>query len=285
MRTFSFFLLSSAASLLAQQTDFVYRAQGAPLPTVAFIGGEMIGGPTVTGAPYSAEAITETTQTLGDGNRISNKSTAKIARDSAGRERHEQSLPRIGALTPESGSPTTAIISDPVAKMNYTLELQSKRATKSPGPSISLTAGRGGIQGGVLTQSFTTASGEVGNNVMVYSTRARGPEGKANEFKTEDLGTRILEGISAKGTRTTITIPAGQIGNERPIEVVSESWYSPELQVVMMSRNSDPRNGDRVYQLINVSRSEPLPSLFEIPPDYQVRDIKAITRFETQGPK
>src|SRR5271166_5447142 len=98
MKTISFIFLSSV--LLAQQKDIVIQTKGQEGigATVAFIGGEMVGGPTVTGQPYSADAITETTQTLADGNRIVNKSTAKIYRDSEGRERREQSLPKIGTL-------------------------------------------------------------------------------------------------------------------------------------------------------------------------------------------
>lgn len=68
-----------------------------------------------------------------------------------------------------------------------------------------------------------------------------------------------------------MTIPAGQIGNERPIEIVSQRWYSPELQTVVMTRNADPRTGETVYKLTGISRAEPPHSLFEVPPDYTVK--------------
>src|SRR5438067_905694 len=107
--------LTGAAILAAQQKrDFVY--QGAPT-TMAFVAGELVGGPAVTGAPYSAEAVTETTQVLGDGNRIVNKQTAKIYRNSAGMERREQSIPKLGNLTPDGEAPMTIMISDPVGKV------------------------------------------------------------------------------------------------------------------------------------------------------------------------
>jgi len=93
----------------------------------------------------------------------------------------------------------------------------------------------------------------------------------ANE-KTESLGTRVIEGVRADGTRTVVTIPAGAIGNDLPIEIVSERWYSPELQMVVMTKRNDPRMGETVYRLSNVNRSEPSRSLFEAPADYTVTD-------------
>jgi len=286
MKTLPFIFFSSAAALLAQQKDIFFHTEGglggAPA-TVAFLGGELLGGPTVTGAPYSAEAVTEITQVLGDGNRIVNKTTSKIYRDSAGRERREQSLPRIGSLPPDGNAPTTVMISDPVAKTNYTLELNTKHATKMPGFEFPAVASRGQVKQGVYTQTFSvnvdggaTGVGARGG-VVIYSTKGRGGEA-ANSFRTDDLGMRMIEGVSAQGTRTTVTIPAGQVGNERPIEVVSETWYSPELKVVMMTKHNDPRTGETVYQLMNVSRSEPLQSLFEVPPDFQVTDMKGPAR-------
>ena len=95
-----------------------------------------------------------------------------------------------------------------------------------------------------------------------------GPD--ANEVK-QDLGKQIIEGVEAEGTRTTITIPAGEIGNERPIEIVSERWYSPELQLVVMTRNSDPRSGETTYKLTNINRTEPAKTLFEVPSDYTIK--------------
>ena len=94
---------------------------------------------------------------------------------------------------------------------------------------------------------------------------------ESGEAKTEQLGKRNIEGVVAEGTRSTVVIPAGQIGNERPIEIVNERWYSPELQTVVMSRHADPRNGETVYKLNGLRRGEPAKSLFEVPPDYTVK--------------
>lgn len=83
---------------------------------------------------------------------------------------------------------------------------------------------------------------------------------------------QTFEGVAAEGTRTTVTIPAGQIGNEQPIVTVSERWYSPDLQVTVMTTRSDPRTGTTTYKLTNVNRSEPAPSLFQVPADYKIDD-------------
>ena len=92
---------------------------------------------------------------------------------------------------------------------------------------------------------------------------------------TESLGVQLIEGVPAEGTRTLMTIPAGQIGNERPIEVISERWYSPDLEVLLYSRHVDPRYGETTYRLSNIVRTEPAASLFEVPPDFTLVDAPA----------
>jgi hypothetical protein len=81
----------------------------------------------------------------------------------------------------------------------------------------------------------------------------------------------MLEGVRAQGTRETRSIAAGKIGNERPIEIVSETWYSPDLQMVVESRHSDPRVGETIYRLTNIALAEPDPSLFQVPAGYTVQ--------------
>ena len=113
-----------------------------------------------------------------------------------------------------------------------------------------------------------------------------GPEGYSrvidlhapSQAQTESLGKRLIEGVEAEGTRSTITIPAGEIGNELPIEIVSERWYSPELQTVVLSRRNDPRFGETIYRLVNINRSEPLSSFFEVPVDYTIQEWPAAVR-------
>jgi len=90
------------------------------------------------------------------------------------------------------------------------------------------------------------------------------------DTRTEELGTRDFEGVSAEGTRSVTTIPEGAIGNERPIEITYERWYSKELGLVVYSKHSDPRFGEQTYRVTNIVRSEPDPSLFSVPQGYRV---------------
>lgn len=91
---------------------------------------------------------------------------------------------------------------------------------------------------------------------------------------TTPLGARQFDGVRADGTRTTWTIPAGRIGNEKPIEIVSERWYSPELMLVVATRHADPRSGETSYRLVNLKRGEPDAALFRLPGDYELRGPK-----------
>ena len=91
-------------------------------------------------------------------------------------------------------------------------------------------------------------------------------------LKKEDLGTQIIEGVSAVGTRMTTTIPAGQIGNDQAIVIVNERWVSPDLGVTVKSIHSDPRQGTTTYKLTNIDRGEPAHSLFEVPADYKLAE-------------
>jgi hypothetical protein len=88
----------------------------------------------------------------------------------------------------------------------------------------------------------------------------------------EDLGTQTIEGVRAEGTRSTVTLPAGAMGNERPIVVTDERWFAPELGVVVSSRHSDPRLGTTSYRLTNLRRADPDAALFRVPDGYTVKD-------------
>jgi hypothetical protein len=90
------------------------------------------------------------------------------------------------------------------------------------------------------------------------------------DVKTEALGMREIEGVAAEGTRLTTTVAAGAIGNERPIEIVYERWYSKDLQLIVYSRYSDPRFGEQIYRLVNIKREEPDAALFQLPADYKI---------------
>lgn len=215
-------------------------------------------GAAVKNAPYSADAVTETTQSLTDGNRIVQRTTQKLYRDSDGRERREESVLAVGALA-QADMPHMITISDPVERVSYTLDLQQRTARRSTGVAVLLETL--GVGRGIASP----------NNWTVYGGRGRGaPATAGGERVKEDLGSKNMEGVIAQGTRLTETIPAGQIGNQLPIKVVDEVWHSAELQMDVMTTHSDPRTGEVVYKMTNISRANPPRSLFEPPADYTV---------------
>lgn len=237
------FLLVSA--VLGAQTSTQSRTS----PQAIVVSGSTRYGPgprAVTGAPYSAQEISETVQTLVDGNRITRKMTAKVYRESEGRTRREMFLPSgyISATPPDS--PSLVSIFDPVAEVSYDLDLRDHTARRHP-----------------LAPRFLPKPANQGNPA---------PSRPQITSKSEDLGTQEIEGLEAHGTRITTTFPAGLVGNEKPIETVSEQWYSTELQIPVLIKQSDPRMGETVTRLANISRDEPAHSLFEVPPDFDVID-------------
>jgi len=161
-------------------------------------------------------------------------------------------------------------IRDPVAGVSYFLDPVHKTANKMPLPST--LAGPRVVNGAPLP---SVLSSRVMGLAQMVTSALVAPSGPATAPVSEGLGTESINGILAKGTRTTISIPAGQIGNDREIQVVSERWYSDDLQMVVKSSNADPRFGTTSYELTNISRAEPDPSLFQVPTGYTVNEGKA----------
>jgi len=232
-------------------------------------------GKVVTGAPFSAVAVTETTHTLADGNRIIRKIQANLFRDSQGRVRREQTIQGVGPLS-NAGQPKPFVfIHDPVTKSNFVLHPDTKIAESLGKPF-------GRMKGGMKQEMKNKAQGN-------FAAREQ-EEIASGNLKKEDLGTKTMaeipwaaerqdvlgkeaspRGMIVQGTRVTRTIPAGRIGNEKPITIVRESWYSNDLQMVVMSKRSDPWSGDTTYTLTNIQRTEPSASLFAVPADYTVQ--------------
>jgi len=225
---------------------------GGPVgPRMEILGfGEMHPGKVVTGAPYSAVAITDSKQTLADGNVIDRKVQSNVYRDSQGRTRRETTFTGVGPL-PASGQPRSMVtIHDPVASTGYVLHADTKVAEQLPVPPA------GPKNAGNLQGKFEAHfQQEIANGSL----------------KKEDLGTQTINGVSAQGTRYTRIIPAGQIGNANAISVVNEQWYSPDLQLVVKIVRNDPRLGQVTYTLTNIQRTEPAASLFAVPSDYTVK--------------
>lgn len=249
MAALSSVLIFGTPARAQSAADAPMRGPGAePDGAIGFIGFEgALSHKTVTGAPFSASFSTQHTQVLSDGNQIQRNTTGTVARDTQGRTRRDMTLPAIGrwAVSGQT-APHMVSISDPVAGVHYMLNPSKKTARKFTPPAN----GQG---------SWHKAGGGSGFAAE-----------REKETTTVSLGTQTINGVSAEGTRYTRTIPAGAIGNQNPIQIVTERWYSTELQTYVMTKRTDPREGTTITQLTKIQRQEPDASLFTVPADYTV---------------
>jgi len=203
----------------------------------------------VKGKPYSASSETDVVQTLADGNRIVHHTASKFYRDSNGRIRNEQTFGVVDAsntVPPE----TKVFIDDPVANTAYVLEPNLKTARK-------------------LTRSRKFLDElNADSNTMARVKLPKLDEGR--DIVKQDLGKKVIEGVQCTGTRQTITIPAGQVGNEQPISIITDTWFAPGIAAVVQSSTSDPRFGQTSYALHNVQQGEQSSELFALPADYRL---------------
>jgi len=214
-----------------------------PFPNMAtaqFIGAELrFGDKVVKNAPFSAETVREESKRLFDGTLVKNQSVGAIYRDGEGRVRQEQPFERIGGfpITATDGSPIRLIqIIDFTSGNSFSLNTATKKFSRIP-----------------TLQSSPLTSRE-----------------EPKEAKKESLGKQTIEGVTAEGTRTTIEILAGQIGNDKPVYVITEKWFSPELQMVVLSKHTDPFIGEVTFRLVKIKLGEPPAELFKVPADYQL---------------
>ena len=268
-RTLIFILAASFCAFAQEGGNVMYQSAG---PAAAIAWGSLEKGPTapVKGAPYSATINNESVQTLADGNRIIQTNTGTVSRDSQGRTRQDAALPAIGNLSAAS-APHLVFIQDPVAGTSYTLNLTDKTAWKNPMPP-----GGTGVPGAAVNTFFIqTASGPPPlpppPPPMIALTKNLATD-EPPETNTESLGSQTMEGVLVNGVRTTRTIPAGQVGNDRPISIVTEVWTSADLRTIISSKRNDPRMGEQTFRLTNIVRAEPDPSLFTVPAEYKIID-------------
>jgi hypothetical protein len=202
---------------------------------------------TVTGKPFSGIGFTDTTRVLEDGHRIVRHNQMKQYRDSQGRTRREQTLEALGPSTPIAATDMIFIF-DPILHVNYVLDPQAK-----------------------LARGFASIEGASTAHVAPsFSQSQDNPSSLSPQIRTENLGARSIEGLECSGTRTTTTLPAGLIGNEAPILITRETWFSADIDAVVQSKTTDPRFGSTDYHLTHINRSEPSPDLFRVPASYKV---------------
>ena len=267
------------AEILARTLTQTVQASGGPGGSVAFTT-SVVGtySKPVTGAPYSAQIVTESVQPFADGNAITHTSTSSVWRDSQGRTRREQNINMIGPSQASGAAIQFITIDDPIAGVHYTLNPNKMMATQ-----ITTSGTASGAAGEVLPKKIIPA--DSGNVSITYF--ASGDAGFAGggrggnisiapgelaptNVTTESLGADTMQGLSVLGTRITRTIPEGQIGNAQPILITTDKWYSQDLQIEVKTVHSDPRTGTTTTTVTNLSRNEPNPSLFTVPPGYAI---------------
>lgn len=264
----------------------------------------------VKNLPFTAEVITEHVQNLADGNQVAHKTTGLTFRDSAGRTRQEMrdAKGEVRNITIHD------VVSGATYILNPREKTATQIAPNKQLNAAAAEAARARIEAlrkeGKLPEMkerreiIIRHSGEQGEDVKIEMNKAEGMkiegrhnlllapgggiqvqlgalagafgDGKwASKSTTKDLGTRDFDGLKAEGKVRSYEIPAGEVGNRNPIVVSNEFWYSPELQVTVMTKHSDPRTGDNIYRLGSIRREEPAAALFTVPSDYTVKDVMA----------
>jgi hypothetical protein len=259
--SFFSFAYAACAQQAAQEktgtvSTSVQAANNLPRTTTIGLPAPSPHAPVVTGAPYSAEVVSEHIQTLADGTHITQKAqSTKQYRDSEGRTRIETS----------PGGAQIVEIHDSVTGFRYLLDVQNHIAHRFAPPAQS--------SSGVSSYTQTGhADSSAPNSAPVRDmTPTRTPTDRP-ESSTESLGSQTIEGVFVEGNKTTTTFPVGFMGNDRALVRVTESWISPDLKLLVLSKNSDPRMGESTTRLQNINRSEPDPALFGIPAGYQIVD-------------
>lgn len=186
--------------------------------------------------PLSAEIDVTNVRTLTDGNALRKDLQLKFYRDAEGDSRLEQ------------GDTVTIVNSS--AHEVYVLNLKSRTARVVVATGTSLT---GAVEAKGIQQDLAMPS-------------------QASAQPSADLGSKIIDGVTVRGTQISDTIPAhSPLGNDAPITKTIQNWRSDELHLSIVSIIDDPINGTTTKQFKNVKTNSTLdPSLFKIPPGFKV---------------
>ena len=269
MRAISIFPIVVFLCVLATGSHVIHAQDTGPAVAIAWggiVAGNVSRSP-VEGAPYSATVTVKSIRTLADGNQIVETGVGATARDLQGRTREEPPVPSAPAQAPR-----VVFIQDPVTHAAYALNLTDKTAQKMPSAESDPGGDDKQIAGSMQAGGIAIGGATVSTSAFPSTFAVRAVPATGSEATTEDLGSQTMEGLSVTGVRTTRTIPAGQVGNAKPIKIVTEVWTSSDLKVIVYSKRSDPTMGDSTFELSNISRAEPDPSLFAPPADFKVVD-------------
>jgi hypothetical protein len=209
--------------------------------------------------PYSADEVTVTTQILADGTKVTRKRLVKEYHDTQGRTRYEFFGPEVESAG-QKDSPVSVRIMDPGAGAFYNLNPRDHTAQKTD----------------TRRRTPSSPAPPTGASSNLPPTPPEPPQPTR-----EDLGTQVIEGIEAVGERITRTIPAGAVGNDRPMQITEEIWRSARLRRALMVITNDPRYGETVKRLTNLVLEEPAAELFQVPPDYTVQELQPLAKSES----
>jgi hypothetical protein len=304
-------ILSIAAAAAFAQ-DLFFAQEEAMAKMKVQLAGTVMGG-AVKGAPYSGEEVNSNNQVLADGTRIHHENRTTVYRDSEGRVRRE-TPEQITIMDPIAGvsyflNPKTMTAQKAPVMMNLRtfrmggegvggIRTESTFAmTVTRDGETSMVVNGNPVDSKQVAEAIAKAKqhGESGTvtvhdkadlDKMQVDERALAEKLAAEKAglayvtkidargKSEDLGKSTIEGLTAEGTRNTSTIETGAIGNDRPIQIVTERWYSPDLKTVLSTKTTDPRMGEISFQLTNVRRGDPGAYLFQVPAGYTVSERK-----------
>jgi hypothetical protein len=194
--------------------------------------------------------------------------TARYFRDSQGRTRVERSMAGLDAGGSQPNT-TTVTINDPTKSERYILESQIKTAMVMKIPA--------GVAGGATSRIIDATPLELSAPFALLGLRMGVGANPRTESASETiaLGQKVVNGVLANGTRVVRTIPAGVLGNEKPITSTLERWVSPDLQVAVQMTETSSIGGTVTYNLEQISRGDPDPALFVVPADYKRHDLNS----------
>lgn len=233
-------LVFSVPFLNAQTSDEVLHApDGGTMEIIS-----SIDIPPILNVPFSATVTTVWTQRLEDGTSITIQNHRVVMRDSHGRIFQERRT-LVPKDSPDEPPLRYTEITNPLTHTRYicrpAFHICEEMGYFAPVKIVNIPAG------------------------------PLDKDGK-RALSREDLGKNNVSGLDVTGTRETMTIALGAIGNDRPISVTKEFWYSPQLGINIVVKRADPRSGTQTFTVSDISLAEPAPANFAIPAGFKVND-------------
>ena len=215
----------------------------------------------VIGMPFSGVRTNQGAKNFVDGNRIDRGTSEHLYRDGQGRTRVERELPAPMLANNPQMEPVQITINDPVSGDRIELHARTKTAIIVHGAASAAVPAR--------TQA---------PKIFVMFARHLYGADDPGWSKPVSLGERSFDGLRAQGQRAEHPIPIGTLGNEKPITLTVEQWFSPELSLIVAKSGKSTLGGEFSNQIENIVRGEPDPALFQVPSDYQRIDVPRAQR-------